>query len=235
MSFLRKHKKTLIIIGSVAAGLVTVGCISIHLIRQKPIHAVFSSYNVKNNGIERKKLFKKKEGVGNLIVTSHDYGHIDVLVMATELKLSKQNINNAFVAGCVGKTPILTSILKKKNENFKVFYTGKNSNIVTKITNSLNEGNNVVIFLNNNNNGTGIYHTIKNTNCNLILARINPNNYITNTRQLNTDHLFKTLGFCFSTLFKNYHLEYDTFDHPLENETSKEYMSRLKQQLYLEC
>lgn len=234
MSFFKKHKKSLIIIGSVTAGLVTVGCISIHLIRKKPIRLAFSSYNTINNGIDTKEIFKKKEGVGNLIVVTHSYNPIDQLVMVSEVvKYTNRKYNETcFVALEHNNNKFITGLLGGTNDNM-IYTTRNKTSTVQKCIEKLNNGQNVVIFLHLGIKSTGIYHIINNSNYNIILAKITHNSFPPSYLDLNKNCMQKFTTIL-KSIFRHYHLEYDTFEQPSLSETPQEYMERLKQQLYLQ-
>ena len=232
MSFFKKHKKTLIIIGSVTAGLVTVGCISLYAIRKKPIRFAFSSYDIKCNDIDIRNVFKRKDGVGNLIVATHSYNPIDQLVMLTELiKYTNTKKNDTCILAYKSKsTKFLVELFEGSHESM-VYTTRNNTNTVNKCIEKLNNGQNVIIFLHLGRKSKGIYHIINNSKCNVILSKITH-------KTLPQEHLddnntcINIYSNILSRLFKNYHLEYDIFDKPQQNETPQDYMVRLKQQLY---
>jgi hypothetical protein len=234
MHFFKKHKKTLIIIGSVTTGLVTVGCISLYAIRQKPIRAAFSSYDINNNDIDRKEIFKKKDGVGNLIVVSHSFAPIDQLIMASEfVKYTDKKFNETcFISYESNNNKRLNRLLGGTNNNM-IYTTRNNTDTVDKCIEKLNNGQNIVIFLHLGRDSTGIYHIINNSKCNIVLAKITHNSLpIT---YLDTEKNFiKIYSTILTRTFRHYHLEYDTFEEPTPDETPQEYMKRLKQQIYLE-
>jgi hypothetical protein len=234
MHFCKKNKKKIIIIASVTAGLVTVGYISLYAIRQKPIRLAFSSYDIKNNDIEVKELFNKKEGVGNLIVTTHSYNPIDQLVMVSEVVkyTNRKYSETCFVALEHNNNKFITGLLGGTNDNM-IYTTRNKTNTVHKIIEKLNNGQNVVIFLHLGRKSTGIYHIINNSNCNIILAKITHNSFPPSYLDLNKNCIQKFTTIL-KSIFKYYHLEYEIFNKPTQGETPQEYMTRLKEQLYLE-
>ena len=234
MSFFKKHKKSLIIIGSVTAGLVTVSCISIHLIRKKPMRLVFSSYDTNNNGIDRKEIFKKKEGVGNLIVVTHSYSPIDQLLMVTEVvKYTNRKYNETCFVGFDQKgNKFINRLLGGTNDNM-IYTTRNKTNTVEKCIEKLNNGQNVIIYLHLSRKSTGIYHIVNNSNCNIVLAKITHNS-LPQTHSDLSKNFIKVSTIVLRRTFRHYNLEYDTFEQPSLGETPREYMERLKQQLYLE-
>jgi hypothetical protein len=232
MHFLKKHKKPLVIIGSITAGLVTVSCISLYLIRKKPIRLAFSSYNTINNGIDTKEVFKKKEGVGNLIVVTHSYQHIDDFIMSNEILIAGYKHSNYIIASWFPtfiKKYIFPILFVKDHLNLIVLKDrSKNSEFIKeKIIN----GYNVVIFLHPGQKSKGAYYIQKDTNCNVILGSITSDDtsLIIHDKY---DHKHKK-HYYFHSCFRRYQLEYDTFENSYETESPEEYMLRLQEKLFL--
>ena len=138
---------------------------------------------------------------------------------------------NIFVSWDTSYNKILNTLLGGNNENI-IYTKGQKINTVQKCVEKLLNGQNIIIFLYSHSDSTGAYNIAKKSNCDVFLARIFTDS---NVAKSSKDVSYKKIyPFVFSTLFKHYHLEYDIFNKPTQDETPQEYMTRLKQQLYLE-
>ena len=238
MSNPRNYKKSFIVAGSITAGLTGIAAAGLYLIRKKPIRLLLSSYKVNNTkNIDITSLYQKKNnGPGNLIIYSHDYNRADPLIAINEIKDNNKNKDYNAIISSRHSTKKLNNIFgnTRQNHNLEQLFIEKNSNLTEKCSDIIKNGSTVTIFLSYLNEKKGIYHIIKNSNCNVFLVRINCENPKLRTRLLEERHKINHINTYIKTINSVYQVDYDIFDNPTENESPEEYMTRLKKHLYLD-
>lgn len=178
-----------------------------------------TKYNVKNNNWSN---FLNNNG--NLIVSTHDYEHKDIFIMLNEL--SKLCSNKFYVLFADKIWNILLEPLRPKNVEF--IYVKNNT--VNKLSSKINLGHNIVMFLYKESESSGIYHILKNTNCNLLLSKINKNS---KNSRITKNHTNSSKLEIFLNNF-NSSYNFDTIQYDYDNNllNSKLFMNDLKNILY---
>lgn len=161
---------------------------------------------------------------GNLIVSTHDYEHKDIFIMLNEL--SKLYYNKFYVLFADKIWNILLEPLRPKNVEF--IYVKNNT--VNKLSSKIILGHNVVMFLYKESESSGIYHILKNTNCNLILTKINKNNKNNNITKNHTNSSKLEIFLDNFNSSYNFHTLQYKYDNSIN---SKLFMNNLKNVLYL--
>ena len=125
------------------------------------------SYNIENN-IDLDLNLNKLQ----LFVSTHDYEHIDILILINEFIKNKTKIT--IVADDIIWNHILSYYLLFINVyHIKLLFVKKNT--VAKIINLLKNNEKVLIYLSRNNNGKGIYYIIKQINIPITICKIKSN------------------------------------------------------------
>jgi hypothetical protein len=154
------------------------------------INYTLSSYNIHN-----KINYNKKQ----LIVSTHDYEHIDIFIMLDEIIKSNQNVTIVF-ADKLWNRFLFYYLKLKMITNINFIFT--NGGSVNKITNILNNNQTVLIYSYRNNSSSGIYYSLKISSAPLILCKITSNHKYTNFNQN------KSL---FTIIYNNFNCHYDVY------------------------
>jgi len=156
---------------------------------------------------------------GSLIVCSHDYEHKDIFITLQEIEKEKKE--HFYVLFANEYWNYLIEPFRPNNTEF--IYVKDNT--VNKLSNKLILGYNVVLFLYKQNNSSGVYHILKNTNANLGLFKIKGN--LIGSNHYNSSHF----GILLDNKLSKYSLKYRDYNYSL-NYSPKIFMNKLKNKLY---
>ena len=196
----------------------------IHKMKNNPLQLIGSNYNIIK--LYKNPLLIPSKSCGSLIIFSHNYQHVDLLIMISELINSK---NKTIICGNNAWWNKMVYNLYKKSYPFFKFLPITN-NTINKMTLYLKKGYNVIIFYYQFIKKTGIYHVIQMSNCNIYTARITCNNkHIKSIENETFSHVLLLLK---DSINSTYQLEYNKMTKPYNDETSLMYMNRLKNKLY---
>jgi hypothetical protein len=139
-----------------------------------------------------------------LYVVTHNYEHIDVLIMLEEVKKSNELFTFIFADKWHNK---LLELISDNKIEF-LYVTGGTTD---KMINRLKNKRNIVIFLYPNNKNTGVYHVLKAVNVPVILTQIKSDISIINHEISNNfDMLVQSFGQRFSVSYEifNYNINH---------------------------
>lgn len=150
-----------------------------------------------------------------LFVVTHNYEHIDVLIMLEEIKKSDQLFTFVFADRWHNK---LLELITNSRVEFLYVTNGTTNKIIDR----LKSGRNVVIFLYPDNKNTGVYYVLKTLNVPIVLAKIKSNiSAINHKTSNNLEMLVQSFGQKFS-------VNYEIFNHEINNS----FMEQLIKKLY---
>jgi len=197
-------------------------------IKDNPLSIIKSKYNEINIKLNKQEIYKKKTKIGSVIIVSHNYEHVDVLIIINELLTNDSSC--IIVAAYRPWNMLLSSLYKNSLKKCNIVYITNNT--VNKMKSYLEQGYNVIIFYYKYKTATGIFNLIKMSHCDVYTLRISCDKpHIQSIKNYNLVSLYKM----FSDSFNNqYHIEYNTFDKPKDTELPDDYMTRLKNYIYYE-
>jgi len=172
------------------------------------------TYKVKNN---------IKFNKGQLIVCSHDYEHIDIFIMIQEIIKQKRNVSIVFTYNILSY--LLYFYLQFIGINYITFHFN-NGGTVGKMINTIQNNETCFIYSFRNNEQTGIYYTLQETNCPLILCQIQSDHEYTN---LNDNS--GIISVIMNNIGKEYYIKYKEINYNLF-ENDKKFIKKIKQMLY---
>ena len=173
-----------------------------------------NNYDVKN-----KLNFNKRQ----LIICSHDYEHIDIFIIIQEI--IKQGIHVSIVFANKIWNYLLYFYLQFIGINYITFHF-KKGGTVNKMIHTIQNNETCFIYLYRNNKGSGIYYTLKETKCPLILCQIQSNHEYTN---LNDNSCI--ISVIMNNIGKEYYIKYKEINYNLF-ENDKKFIKKIKQMLY---
>ena len=179
------------------------------------INYTLGSYKIKNNIKYNKK---------QLIVSTHDYEHIDIFIMLDEIIKSGDHVTIVF-ADKIWNRFLYYYIRLLRIHNIHFIFV--NGGTVEKITNVLNKGQTVLIFSYRKNHSSGIFYSLKQTNSPLILCKIKSSHKYTNMNQ--GDNIFKIIRNNFN---KHFIVEFINFNYNIFREED-DFIRDLQNKLYL--
>ena len=139
-----------------------------------------------------------------LYVISHEYEHKDIFIIFNIFSKIKKHF---YVLFADKPWNYLLEYIKPDNLTFLYVTSGT----VNKLSSKLMLGHNVLLFLYNQNESSGVYHIYNNTNCNIRLIKINKNNdkLIQNNDKLIKNHYNSSyIEIYMNNLFSNYNVEF---------------------------
>jgi len=179
------------------------------------INYTLGSYKIKNNIKYNKK---------QLIVSTHDYEHIDIFIMLDEIIKSGDHVTIVFADKIWNRfLYYYMKLLRIHNIHF-IFVNG---GTVDKITNVLNKDQTVLFFSYRKNLSSGIYYSLKQTNAPLILCKIKSSHKYTNMNQ--GDNIFKIICNNFN---KHYIVEFMNYNYNIFREED-DFIMEIQNELYL--
>lgn len=183
----------------------------------KFIQFTLSSYDI-NNNIQ----YNKKQ----LIVSTHDYEHIDIFIMLDEIIKSGDKVTIVF-ADKLWNRFLYYYLQLKMITNIDFLFVNKKGGVVNKITNVLNKGNTVLIYLYRDNLSSGIYYSLKNSLAPLLLCKITSDHKNTN---------FDKGSDIFTILYENFNRDYNvtfiSYNYNIFTH-KKDFMRDIQNKLYL--
>ena len=198
---------------------------TVNKIQENPLSIFKSTYNEINIKINKQEIYRRKKK-GSLIILSHSYEHIDLIILYHELL--KTDPSCVLFGANRPWNWLLHSLFKSSFNKCKVIYITKNT--VNKMKLEIEQGYNVIVFYYQYKKDTGIYNLIKMTDCDIYTARITCNNpHIKSMKNNNIKSLYKMVSDSFNN---QYHIEYNTFDKPTDNELPADYITRFKTHIY---
>lgn len=176
-----------------------------------------SFFNISNNNQIQNKLY----------IVTHDYEHKDIFIVLKELSKKKENFYILFADKIWNRAIELV-----RPNNIEFIYTKNSGNgTVSKLSNKLLLGYNIVIFLYKETNSSGLYWIIKETNCLVTLIKIKG---IQNDKIIQGYNHFDNNPFeiFINNLFNNYLIEYSDFNYNNYLENKDFFMKNLINNLY---
>ena len=159
---------------------------------------------------------------GQLIVTTHDYEHIDIFVMLNEIIKQKQNVSIVFADHIWNH--LLYYYIQFIGIDYITFIF-RQGGTVKQMINKIQNDETVIIYSYRDNIGTGIYYTLKETKCPLVLCQIQSNFKYTNL------HNSCLIDVIMKNLNKTYHLYYKRYKYNLYI-NDKNFIKKINQLLY---
>tara|TARA_B100002051_G_C16743297_1_gene645751 strand:- start:1527 stop:2123 length:597 start_codon:yes stop_codon:yes gene_type:complete len=179
------------------------------------INFTLGSYDVNNNI-----LYNKKQ----LIVSTHDYEHIDIFIMLDEIIKSNDKVTIVFADKLWNR--FLYYYLKLRMIT-NIDFIFVNGGTVSNITDVLNKDQTVLIYLYRDNLSSGIYYSLKDSLAPLILCKIT------------SDHKNTILdkgSDIFTILYENFNCHYDvdfiSYNYNIFKH-KKDFMRDIQNKLYL--
>lgn len=203
-------------------------CIVILFIFQE-FNTKYSYINsIQNNNSESFLNNKNSNKIQNkLYIVTHDYEHKDIFIILKELGNKKENFYILFADKIWNKAIELV-----RPNNIEFIYT-KNSGdgTVSKLSNKLLLGYNVVIFLYKETKSSGPYWIIKETNCPITLIKIKG---MQNDKIIKGYNHFENNPFeiFINNIYNNYSIEYSNLNYNNYLENKELFMTNLIKVMY---
>ena len=160
---------------------------------------------------------------GTLYVISHEYEHKDIFIIFNIFS----KINKHFYILFADKPwNHLLEYIKPNNLTF-IYVT---SGTVNKLSTKLLLGHNVLLFLYNQNESSGVYHIYNNTKCKIQLIKIKNKN---ENKMIKNHYNSSYLEIYYNNLFSNYNISFLKVDEKILNSSAepKLFMQNIKYSL----
>ena len=167
-----------------------------------------------------------------LIISSHYYNTVDAMIMCNESRKSQKTVNIITEFSLNNRRDIFNQFWK----SFPIYtpykrinlYKGQKNNIVEKSIKCLEDGENVLMFLNKKNKSKGIYHVlneVKDKKIPILFVKIYKEGQDLKEERRDNDFISSFKG-------KNFNVEYEEVkDYPIDMEPEK-FMEWVKDKLY---
>tara|TARA_Y100000389_G_C17163738_1_gene365690 strand:- start:6 stop:608 length:603 start_codon:yes stop_codon:yes gene_type:complete len=183
----------------------------------KFIQFTLSSYD-KNKSLK----YNKKQ----LIISTHDYEHIDIFIMLDEIIKSGDKVSIVF-ADKIWNRFLYYYLQLLRITNIDFIFVNEKRGTVSKMINILNKNQTVLIYLYRNNLSSGIYYTLKQTNSPLILCKI-----ISDHKSTNYDKGFSIVSIFYNNLNVHYNVNFLNYNYNLYQDKFS-FMKNIQKKLYL--
>ena len=182
---------------------------------------VNSTYEIKNPNPNSFSYGKKQ-----LIISTHDYEHIDIFIILNEIIKQKYPVTIVFADHLWNY--LLYYYLQFLGK-FHIQFLFTTNGTVNKVSNLLQQNQTVIIYSYRSNESTGIYHILRNTKSPIVICKITSDHEYTNLDQ--NDCL---LSIFLKNFGKHYFVEYSNFNYNyhLVSLKPKEFIKRINDELY---
>ena len=183
----------------------------------KFIQYTLGSYDV-NKHID----FSKKQ----LIVSTHDYEHIDIFIMLDEIIKSGVKVSIVF-ADKLWNRFLYYYLQFLRITNIEFLFVNEKGGTVSKMIHVLNNNQTVLIYLYSDNLSSGIYYTLKQSKSPLIICKIQSDH-----KPTNYDKGSSMISIFYKNMNIHYNVYYINYNYNLRNNKDL-FMKDIQKMLYL--